>query len=331
MSEATITFRRSSKSVHVLMAGVIASLSLGTLAGCSSGGQRRSGDVVPDSAPSLAEARNATYRGVNGIPFPITLVDGRWEGEPVVDGGAARPSVHLADDFRLAGDLDGSGTDEAVVLLGQSSGGTGTNVYVAIAGRVDGEVSNRATALVGDRVQVRDARIENRRIVLDVVQPGPADAMCCPGELATRAWVFDDGRLSEALPAVVEGRLSLDTVADAEWVLRAWAWDEPASNKPEVTLTFSDGRFAGSAGCNRYFASASAGSSPGDVTVGQAGATRKACSDSIMATEDRFLKQLAGVRKFGFVATRLALTFERDGVLGTMLFDRRPLDSDARR
>jgi hypothetical protein len=42
-----------------------------------------------------------------------------------------------------------------------------------------------------------------------------------------------------------------------------------------------------------------------------------------MAVEERFLKLLAGVRRFGFVNTRLALTYEIDGTGGTMLFDLR--------
>jgi hypothetical protein len=48
------------------------------------------------------------------------------------------------------------------------------------------------------------------------------------------------------------GRLSLDTLAATEWVLRAWDFDEAAPDEPEVTLNYKDGRFAGSSGCNRY-------------------------------------------------------------------------------
>lgn len=37
------------------------------------------------------------------------------------------------------------------------------------------------------------------------------------------------------------------------------------------------------------------------------------CSETIMASERRFLNQLGSVREFGFVAGRLALTYEIDG------------------
>jgi hypothetical protein len=42
-----------------------------------------------------------------------------------------------------------------------------------------------------------------------------------------------------------------------------------------------------------------------------------------MAVETRFLNQLVRVKRFGFVVTRLALSWEKDGVWKTMLFDKR--------
>jgi heat shock protein HslJ len=63
------------------------------------------------------------------------------------------------------------------------------------------------------------------------------------------------------------------------------------------------------------------GAMPGDVTVGAVGATRMACPAERMAVEGRFLKQLAAVKKLGFMAGQLALSYEADGVWGVMLFD----------
>ena len=136
------------------------------------------------SAPTLQELKSATYRGVEAAGADFTLANGRWEGQPYEPGAASRPSVTFARDFRLAGDLDGDGADEAVALLAASTGGTGEMSYVAVVGRPGGTITNIATARIGDRVQVRDARIDGRRIVLDVVQAGEHDAACCPGELA---------------------------------------------------------------------------------------------------------------------------------------------------
>jgi len=129
---------------------------------------------APSTAPTYDELSNATYRGI--YDQAVRLEQGFWEGEPFVPSGASRPRVQLVRDFLRTGDVNGDGRAEAVVLLGESSGGSGARVYLAVAGRQSGQVVNLATVSVGDRVQVRAARVASRRIELDVVQAGPQDA-----------------------------------------------------------------------------------------------------------------------------------------------------------
>jgi heat shock protein HslJ len=91
-----------------------------------------------------------------------------------------------------------------------------------------------------------------------------------------------------------------------------------------VTLKLDGSRVAGSAGCNNYFAPVTPGDAPGDITIGQAGTTRKMCPEPDMTVEARFLRQLGGVKQLSFVAAQLALSYTRDdGTLGVMLFGRR--------
>ncbi len=274
--------------------------------------------------PTSDELRNATYRGLTDLTGPVTLRDGRWEGEPYVAGGAARPTVTLARDFRLVGDLDDAGADEVVVVLAESGGGSGTVSDLAVVARRPGGVVNVATIALGDRVQIRSARIEGGRILVSAVRVGKQDAACCPGELVEWGWTLAGDTLQPVAVPGAAGRLSLDTLAGAEWVLRWWDVGEPAPAEPEITLAVAGGRVAGSAGCNRYFAGVKAGAQPGDIAVGPAGATRMACPERMATMEARFLQQLAGVRKFGFLLGHLALTYETGDTLGTMLFERRP-------
>jgi heat shock protein HslJ len=65
------------------------------------------------------------------------------------------------------------------------------------------------------------------------------------------------------------------------------------------------------------------GEMAGDISVGLGGSTKMACPDSAMAVEDRFLDLLGRAKKFGFMDTRLALSYEKDGVWRVMLFEGR--------
>ena len=275
-------------------------------------------------APTLKEIKNASYSGIEGLKGSVKLVDGKWKGRPYKKGSASRPVISLIGDFRITGDLDGDGTDDAVVLLNYAPGGTGQLLHLALMARKKGKIQNLATALIGDRVQIRDVRIEQKRIFVDVIQAGPRDAMCCPGEVMTREWTLEPGgKLNRYTVTAKPARLTLETIGNTEWILRSWDSKQPAPTRPAVTLVFKDGRFTGSSGCNNYFAPAKDGKIPGDVEVGAAGTTRKSCPDNEMSVERRFLEQLVRVRKFGFLVTQLALSWEKDGVWKTMLFDKR--------
>ena len=150
---------RKMRQIAVAIGGLM--LAAMILAGCSPVTREGAGGRPPASpaASQLTadQMKNATYSGI--YDEPVILVDGLYEGEPFVEGGAARPTVGLAPDFRRTGDLDGDGTEEAVVVLWESSGGSGTFNYVAVAGRREGQVVNLGTAELGDRVQVRAARV----------------------------------------------------------------------------------------------------------------------------------------------------------------------------
>lgn len=273
------------------------------------------------STPLLDELKNMTYRGFEDPSVPVALVDGRWEGMPYVEGGASRPTVNLLQDIVMTGDLDGDGRDEAVVFLNVATGGSGQLLHLAVVARKDGRLDNVATEFIGDRIQIRDARLKDSEIILDVVRTGPKDVACCPGEVASLGWTLSpDGTLNPAKASGAAGRLTLETIGGTQWVLRSWQRHESAPSAPEVTLAYQDGRFAGRSGCNRYSAPVRTGDMPGDVVVGPAGTTKMACPGPAMAVEMRFLKQLAGVTKFGFMAGRLMLSYEADGILEVMLF-----------
>ena len=269
------------------------------------------------SIPLTAAVANMAYSGIHDDD--VTLTDGYWEGEPVVAGGASRPSVGLIDDFMLTGDLDGDGTDEVVVLLWESSGGSGTYIHIAVAGARDGQNLILATAPVGDRVQLRSGAIKDGQVALDVVQQGPGDAACCPSQLARRYWRLGTEGLTEN-QADITGKLSIEKLAGDEWVLRNLDRNKPLPAGPRVTLVFAGGRISGGSGCNRYFASVSDGDMPGDLTVSRVGSTRMTCPPAEIELESSYLSALGSVMKYGFLKGKLALSWQQDGNRRTMLF-----------
>lgn len=273
------------------------------------------------SAPSFAELANLSYSGIFDS-YPVQLENGYWEGEPFVHGGTSRPVLGLVEDIRLVDDLDDDGSEEAVALLWQTSGGSGVFYYLAVAGKDAGQVVNRGTAYIGDRVQVRDARSGNGRIELDVIQQGISDAACCPSESATRTWVYTDRGLLE-IEAVVTGTLSLADLSGLEWVLQPPDGIRADSRDVTITLNYDGKGISGFAGCNRYFARVKAGERPGELLMSRPTGTRRTCAAGLMVVEGRFLDALQATRTFSFQGGRLVLTSIREGETQTLVFERR--------
>jgi heat shock protein HslJ len=271
--------------------------------------------------PSLDEMKGVTYTGVGEGLGPVTLQNGRWSGPASAAGGASRPIVELAGDFRAVGDLNGDGVDEAVAVLTHSGGGSGSFSYLAVVSRRDGTVRNIATTALGDRVQLRSVRIQGGKLLASGLRAGTSDAACCPGELVQWEWTLRDGTLSTP-GAVRTGRLSLAVLTGPEWMLRAWNINEPAGVEPAVTLSYYAGRFSGTSGCNRYTGGVTESTTPGELSVGLLAGTRMACPDAASSVERRFIEQLTGAKTYGFMLGRLAISYAKaDGSRGTMLFD----------
>ena len=286
--------------------------------------------AVPTPGPTWDEVAQATFTGFEQLGGQVTLREGKWEGEPFSTEGGARPSLTLARGFRLAGDLDGDGVEEAVVALAESTGGTGTRSYLAVVKRAALAVRHVATAELGDRVLLRSARLAKgadgvARIEARVVRAGQGDALCCPGEVADVAWTFSGGGLAPAGAATIVGRFTLATLGGGTWVLRGWDLDQPAPEQPEVTLAIDGDRIVGSSGCNRYFAKATMKASPpGQLEVGELAGTRLACPEGTMEIENRYRRLLARVERASFLAGQLVLVYrDQRGGFGALRFEER--------
>jgi hypothetical protein len=138
---------------------------------------------------------NATYQGV--YEQPVTLVDGSYEGEPFVEGGASRPTLTLLPEPIGSGDLNGDDLADAAVLLAENSGGSGTFIYLAAMLNTDSGTENVATTLLGDRIQVQGLSIESGRITVDAMTFADSDPQCCPSQPVTRTFELQGDMLVE--------------------------------------------------------------------------------------------------------------------------------------
>ena len=276
----------------------------------------------PVKTPVMNDAANMLYHGIYDNK-EITLKDGKWSGKPFVQGTASRPTAGLIKNFTFSGDIDDNGTQERVVFLWESSGGSGTRIYMALLGFYNDKFVNLDTHFIGDRVELIMGNINQGKIELDVVQSAKGDAACCPTHKILRTWSLKDSynsmQLIENKPQSL-GRISLTDLEGVEWTLTQMKRHENLAVKTKITMTFKDNRISGRSGCNRYFAAVKAGKMPKDVTISQAGGTRMACPANIMELELRFLNALSNVKKYSFINGQLALTWKDDDVINTMLF-----------
>jgi len=275
----------------------------------------------PDTQPlGLTRLQNSAYSGFQDIAGTVVLNAGHWEGEPPQPGSASVSRVDFLGDIVARGDLDGDGTDEAAVVLTTNFGGTGVFHYVAIVDQQGEENRNVATQMIGDRVQLRDMRIEEGYVVLDLVRAGAGDPSCCPTELVTLQFRLHDGQLGEPLETGTGASLSPETLSGQKWRLSAWKFGEPVEGR--MTLAFDAGRFTGNAGCNEYSAAVKATDKRGSIEVGPPASTRMQCDPEVMTHERRFLTTLPRVNRFWFHAGQLALAYGEGSESGVMFLAR---------
>jgi heat shock protein HslJ len=325
---SSVRMSTASRSLSWVIALLLAAITPAAFSGCAPSDTGSPGRIaepaVAAALPTQEQLADATYSGI--YDEPVMLTDGLFEGEPYVEGASARPQVQLIDGMSATGDLDGDGVEEIVVLVTEMSGGTGENLYLAVMRGENGAAVNVGTALVGDRIKLRTMAIVGSRLRLEVLQAGPDDAMCCPGELATREWAFTDAGFEE-VSTEVTGRLSLAALVGPEWVLTGLAFREPAPAEPEIHMAITeDGSVSGSSGCNLFNGKLEEGSELGSVSAGPFMSTMMACEPETMELEQLFLKRLGGVTSFSFWVGHLMLSWQVEDDAGTLLFEPRNPD-----
>jgi heat shock protein HslJ len=282
------------------------------LAGCaSSSPPEPAPGVAAKAPPSVSELlRGATVRGIYDGQA-VTLRGGVYDGAAHAAGGAARAT----------GELGGRPGEDVVALLAETSGGSGERIYLAVFEREDDTLTNLGTTEVGDRVKLRRLSTEGDSIVLDVVQAGPKEPMCCDTQLARKTYKLESGQLRQVASQTV-GRLSLATISRLDWVLEEMNGRRVVQGSQPATFTVQGDTASGFSGCNP-FSGAIKETSPGKISLGDLAATMIDCADAQMLLEDQYLGALRRVDSYTFLDGRLALSWERSGERGLLVFRRR--------
>ena len=119
-----------------------------------------------------SDPKNLTYR-VEGSP--VTLVDGKAETPVTPDSASKIVTTYFGNE--AVGDLNTDGLDDTAFILTQSSGGSGTFYYVAVAlSGVTGYTGTNAV-LLGDRIAPQSTEIEHGELVVNYAERKPEEPM----------------------------------------------------------------------------------------------------------------------------------------------------------
>ena len=164
-------------------------------------GEQASPPVVLTDTPVVATSLPLplTEQALNNLEYygiydqAVKLSAGEYTGPPFVEGGASRPVVSLQT---LAfGDLDQDGIADAVVVLAENSGGSGTFIYLAAVLNENGVPVNTSTILLGDRVKIQSLQVADGQIVVTALTHAPEDPLCCPTHQAEKTYLLNASQL----------------------------------------------------------------------------------------------------------------------------------------
>jgi hypothetical protein len=143
--------------------------------------------AMPGISPE--QVRNTEYRlGFLDQIRLVPLADGKYEeGNP---GGTDFVSVSMTD-FIARGDLNTDGENEAVAIVAENYGGSGTFVFLAVFQLVNDEAVFLTSIFLDDRPLINNLAVENGRIFVDAVIHGRDDPMCCPTLPTTRHYLLN--------------------------------------------------------------------------------------------------------------------------------------------
>lgn len=150
--------------------------------------------VVPTPLPaapgiSPEQVRNSKYQlGFLDQIRLVQLTDGQYQE------GAAGSTDYISvsvTDFIARGDLNADGENEAVAIVAENYGGSGTFVFLVVYQYLNDEAVFLTSIFLDDRPLINHLDVENGEIFVDVVVHDKDDPMCCPTLATTRHYLLN--------------------------------------------------------------------------------------------------------------------------------------------
>lgn len=156
-------------------------------------------ETVPPGL-TLPELANATYTSDFTQSGIASLTHGEYR-EPGSPGSATETKIVMLVERTDYGQLNGE--RGAVVILVTNPGGSGTfyNLHIMIS--QNGQPTEFSRTLLGDRVQINGISLANNQIMVDMIQAGPYDPICCPSEHVIKTFTLQKEKLVQASSRVV--------------------------------------------------------------------------------------------------------------------------------
>ena len=287
------------------------------LVGCR--GVNRSESTPGPTAQLGFDPLNTTYTIGNR---PVSLIDGRNE-EPAAPNSSSKNITQVLN-TPLFADINKDGVDDAVLILTQSTGGSGTFYYVAAAIATPEGYQGTTALLLGDRIKPQRIEIIGTKARISFLTRGSEESFVNDPTIPRQMdviYIDDNQRLAEvAIGFEGEADPNRMTLQMHPWTWIKTVFNNDTAKEPrqagDFTLNFTeDGQVSGTTDCNTFH---------GTVTVEKhkihfhenIAMTRKFCEGT---QEMEFIAWLKDVSSF-FFTSRGQLIMELKYDSGSMIF-----------
>lgn len=210
-------------------------------------------------APAGKDPANAEYR-IEGES--VQLVEGMSEMPAVPDSAEKVITQYFGNEVRT--DLDGDGRDDAVLILTQSRGGSGTFFYVVAALNTERGYVGSEALLLGDRIAPQTTEVSKNPshkgvVVVNYADRAEDEPMTAQPSIAKSIWLKLDPQ-SMQFGEVVQGFEGEADPGRMSLRMKPWKWVSTTLRDGqkvmpklagEFGITFDDtGRFSVDTDCN---------------------------------------------------------------------------------